>query len=53
MKKRLSPKAQALKDIREAGLSFNTHLDRNIRKSNGKYQGTYNYTYKQLMLTDV
>lgn len=53
MRKKLSPKEQALKDIKEAGLSFNSHFDRSIRKSSVRYQDTYNYNHKQLILTDV
>jgi len=52
-RKKLSPREQALKDIREAGLSFNSNFDRTIRKSSVRHQDTYNYDYKQLILTDV
>lgn len=51
-RKKLSPREQALKDIREAGLSFNSHFDRTIRKSN-VHQDNYNYEYRQLILADI
>lgn len=53
MRKKLSPKEQALKDIKEAGLSFNSHFDRNIRKTNVQYQDTYNYDYSQLKMVEL
>lgn len=53
MKRKLSPKEQALKDIRSSGLSFNSNFDRTIRKSSVRHQDTYNYDYKQLILADT
>lgn len=52
-RKKLSPREQALRDIRESGLSFNSNFDRGIRKFNAQYQDTYDYYYKQLILIDV
>lgn len=48
MKEKVSPREQALKDMRDSGLSFNFLFERAVRKSSSQEPEIPSYNHRQL-----